>query len=175
VKRRGIVLASAALAIAMACSSPDEGATVNGDVGVSDERFEVVSDMLVYQCGTLDCHGNTFRNLRFYGYGGLRFDSDMKSDDSPTSRFRAEVRRNYESIAGLEPEMFARVVNEGGREPERLDLVAKARAVRNHKGGPVMIAGDDIDVCITSWLAKNVDVARCQKVAPFSIGMKTAP
>jgi hypothetical protein len=158
------VLASAvALAIA-ACSAPDEGATVKADVA-SRERFELVSDAMVYQCGTLDCHGNAFRNLRLYGYGGLRLSG--RPDQGAPLRVRAEVDANYDAIVGLEPESFVMVIAESGREPERLTLVAKARALQNHKGGPVMKPGDAIDDCITSWLRGNVADDRCLEATPF--------
>lgn len=166
-RRLSVPLLSLALAVSSACSSPDEGARVDADVGLSDESFDIVSDALVYQCGTLDCHGNAFRNMRLYGYGGLRLDDTFHPDSRPSFRFPAEVRRNYESIVSVEPEKFIEVVSQGGREPERLAIVAKARALQNHKGGPVMKPGDPIDTCITSWLAKNVDVESCRSSTKF--------
>ena len=63
----------------------------------------------------------------------------------------------------------SQVVSEGGREPERLAIVAKARALQNHKGGPVMKPGDPIDDCITSWLAKRVAADRCQASTQFRL------
>ena len=160
-----LLLWLAATAI-FACSSPDEGATVKADV-VTRERFELVSDAMVYQCGTLDCHGSTFRNLRLYGYGGLR--KSGRPDEGFPFRVRAEVDANYEGIVGLEPESLAVVITEGGREPERLTLVAKGRALQNHKGGPVMKPGDPIDDCITSWLRGCVADDRCLAATPFRL------
>jgi hypothetical protein len=154
------------VALAAACSSPDEGATVKADVATR-ERFELVSDAMVYRCGTLDCHGNTFRNLRLYGFGGLRLAKTALPDDNRGARVQAEVDANYDAIAGLEPESFAQVIAEGGGEPERLTLVAKARARQNHKGGPAMKPGDPIDDCITSWLRGNVADDRCRDATPF--------
>lgn len=166
-KRTLPVLLSAAMAIALAaCSSPDDSATVKADIATR-ERFELVSDAMVYRCGTLDCHGSTFRNLRLYGYGGLR-KSGRPDEDFPFRR-REEVDANYDAIVGLEPESFARVVGEGGREPERTTLVAKARALQNHKGGPVMKPGDAIDDCITSWLRGNVEDAKCLAATPLRL------
>ena len=162
-----IPLASFALAIGASCSSPDEGARVSADVAVADASFDIVSDALVYQCGTLDCHGSAFRNMRLYGYGGLRLDPNLKPDDRPGIRFPAEARANYESVVGVEPEKLIEVESQGGREPERLAIVAKPRALQNHKGGPVMKPGDAIDKCITSWLAKNVDVESCRSSTKF--------
>lgn len=163
--RRAVVAPAMALLVA-ACSSPDEAATVKADVATR-ERFELVSDAMVYQCGTLDCHGSVFRNLRLYGYGGLR--KTGRADEGFPLRVRAEVDANYEAIVALEPESFATVIAEGGREPDRLTLVAKARAFQNHKGGPVMKPGDPVDDCITSWLRGNVADDRCRAATPFRL------
>lgn len=166
-RRIFIPLLACALAASASCSSPDEGARVNADVALSDASFDIVSDALVYNCGTLDCHGNTLRNMRLYGYGGLRLDAELRPDDRPGIRFPAEARANYESVVGVEPEKLVEVESQGGREPERLAIVAKPRALQNHKGGPVMKPGDVVDKCITSWLAKNVDVESCRASTKF--------
>jgi hypothetical protein len=166
-RRFFIPIVTAAFAVCASCSSPDEGARINADVGLSNESFDIVSDAVVYQCGTLDCHGSAFRNMRLYGYGSQRLDPTLDPDSRPGIRFPAEVRHNYDAIAGVEPEKFIEVVSQGGREPERLAIVAKARALQNHKGGPIMKPGDPIDDCITSWLAKNVAVERCRASTKF--------
>lgn len=165
-RRLLLLSAGAALGAAIACSSPDEGATLKADVATR-ERFELVSDAMVYQCGTLDCHGSTFRNLRLYGFGGLRLSDAALPDDNRGARVPGETNANYDAIVGLEPESLATVIAEGGRAPERLTLVAKARALQNHKGGPVMKPGDPIDDCITSWLRGNVADDRCLEATPF--------
>jgi hypothetical protein len=163
-----VVLPLLFVGAAIACSSPDEGATVKADVPTR-ERFELVSDAMVYRCGTLDCHGNTFRNMRLYGYGGLRITPGVKPDQNNGIRVPAETDANYEAIVGLEPESLAVVIAEGGREPERLTLVAKARGLQNHKGGPAMKPGEHIDDCITSWLRGNVADDRCRKATAFDL------
>lgn len=88
-------------------------------------------------------------------------------DDNRGARVAAEVNANYDGIVALEPESLAVVIGEGGRDPERLTLVAKARALQNHKGGSVMKPGDPIDDCITSWLRGNVAADRCLESTPF--------
>jgi hypothetical protein len=166
-RRLFIPILALAFSVCASCSSPDEGARVNADIALSDANFDIVSDAFVYQCGTIDCHGNAFRNMRLYGYGSQRLDPQLGPDSRPGFRFPAEIRHNYDAITGVEPEKLIEVVNEGGRDPERLAIVAKARAVQNHKGGPVMKPGDPIDDCITSWLAKNVAVERCRASTKF--------
>ena len=71
-------------------------------------------------------------------------------------------------MVGLEPEVMSAVVSQGGAQPERLTLVRKARGTEAHKGGSLMNAGDDRDVCLTSWLAGKTDTVACAKVQPPS-------
>lgn len=165
-KRLLLLVSSIFILMVFACSAPDEGATVKADVATR-ERFALVSDAMVYRCGTLDCHGSTFRNLRLYGYGGLR--KSGRPDESFPFRVQAEADANYDAIVGLEPESFAAVIAEGGREPERLTLIAKARALQNHRGGPAMKPGDAMDDCITSWLRGNVADDRCLAATPLRL------
>ncbi len=166
-KRASILLG---LVLVTACSSPDEGARVSAGT-LPDERdpkFVYFSSALVYSCGTLDCHGNQYRNLRLYGYGGLR-KSDVRSDfGNPTLPSPEELAANYQALMGLEPSVMAEVVRDQGRNPERLTLVRKARATENHKGGPVVVAGDDMDRCLTSWLTSQIDEAACRASVPWT-------
>lgn len=165
-KRASMLLGLVLLA---GCSSPDDGARVNAGT-LPDERdptFPIFSAALVYNCGTLDCHGNHYRNLRLYGYGGLR-KSDVRSDfGNPTLPAPDELAANYQALMGLEPEKMAEVVRDGGKDPERLTLVRKARATENHKGGPVVVAGNDMDRCLTSWLTGQIDDAACRASVPW--------
>lgn len=159
-----LLVLSSFVAIVAACSSPDEGARVSAGKlpGPDDPAFASLSAALVYNCGTLDCHGSLYRNLRLYGYGGLRLEATRSDQGSPTLPSPAELARNYEALMGLEPEKMAEVIREGGRAPERLTLVRKARATENHKGGPVVRIGDPVDRCLTSWLTGTIDEATCR-------------
>ena len=65
-------------------------------------------------------------------------------------------------MIGLEPEVMSDVVRDGGRLPDRLTLVRKARAQEHHKGGKLFVEGDDRDRCLTSWLAGQLDLAACK-------------
>jgi hypothetical protein len=115
--------------------------------------------MLIATCGTLDCHGQIGRNLRFFGARGLRLaPQDNPGDNATTAR---EYDEDYFSLIGLEPELLSDVIADGGARPERLSLVRKARALDAHKGGRLMVPGDPRDLCLLSWLAGPVDTAAC--------------
>jgi hypothetical protein len=145
--------------ILLACSSTATDATVT--IAEPDRAsFVPVGDLLEKRCGTLDCHGSAFRNLRIYGSFGLRF----APSDRPLSKGQttaAEYDQSFRSIVALEPEIMHAVVTEGGANPDRLTFVRKARGSEHHKGGSLMQPGDPSDVCILSWLAGHTDVAGC--------------
>jgi hypothetical protein len=61
-----------------------------------------------------------------------------------------EVTQDDVSIVGLEPEAMSRVA--AGADPALLTMVRKARGTEAHKAGRIWAAGDDSDVCLTSWL-----------------------
>jgi hypothetical protein len=126
--------------------------------------FEPVADALVATCGTLDCHGQTGRNLRLFGGHGLRL---AKSDD-PGGRATtaAEYQASYWSTVGLEPEILDQVVRDGGKGPERLMMVRKARGEVKHKGGTLMQANDQLDRCLQLWLAGRPDSDICDNARP---------
>jgi hypothetical protein len=125
--------------------------------------FPVVSDLLDHRCGTLDCHGVTYRNLRIYGREGLR----LAATDRPSSKVGttsvAEYDATFESLVALEPETMSAVITEGGAQPERLTFVRKARGTEDHKGLAIWQQGGPEDVCVTSWLAGKIDTATCQR------------
>lgn len=123
--------------------------------------FPMVAGVLEQRCATLDCHGRQERNLRLYGGTGLR----LSPDDVPGSGATTEDEHDasYQSIVGLEPEVLSLVVSEGGKGPERLSLVRKARGDDAHKGGAVLTRGDDADRCVTSWLSPALDEKACAR------------
>jgi len=143
----------------MACTFPSS--TDTNTVTTPDRAtFPPVADLLGKRCGTLDCHGSAYRNLRVYGSLGLR----LAPTDRPLSKGMTtpqEYDADFQSIVGLEPEIMTEVVTQGGASPDRLTFVRKARGTENHKGGSLMQAGDPEDTCITSWLAGKTDVAVC--------------
>lgn len=155
-----------AFAITAACAfAPKDERT--GIVGPDLGQYETagVGDYLDHRCGSLDCHGQATRNLILYGCDGLRLDPDGSQGLAPGCQAAATVTSEYEasyrSLVGLEPAVMTAVVQGGGAHPELLTFVRKARGWDAHKGGALIVPGDDQDVCITSWLAGNADANAC--------------
>jgi hypothetical protein len=156
-------IAAAALfaGIALACSTAPSDARF---VATAPDfaSFPPVALMLIQACGTLDCHGTVARNLRLYGNTGLRFlPTDVPTALKPTTD--AEIEQDYTSLVGLEPEAISTVVASGGSNPERLTLVRKARGTEAHKGGRIIVPGDERDLCLTGWLAGSADASSCTR------------
>ncbi len=142
-----------------ACASAPDGNARIAIVAPSAASFPAVATFLEQRCGTLDCHGQVGRSLRLYGFVGLRLDpTDVPGGRATTPD---EVDADYQSVVGLEPEILAAVVQDGGARPERLTLVRKARGTEHHKGGVLITPGDAQDRCLTSWLAGAVDEGAC--------------
>ena len=147
-----------------ACAAP---AADGRSVGMVPDRdsFAPVAQMLVRHCGTLDCHGSAFRNLRLYGNEGLRW-AESDRPLAPACTTADEIEQDYQSVVGLEPEALSAVVEDGGAHPERLSLVRKPRGLEHHDGGTLIHEGDDADTCLTSWLASQTDRAACLRALP---------
>ncbi|MFI5297043.1 MAG: hypothetical protein ACHREM_03015 [Polyangiales bacterium] len=157
------MIASAVLVgLAAACSSPNAN---DRFLATMPDRasFAVVADALEHRCGSLDCHGTIYRNLRIYGHEGLRLDPNGRPSSQPNTT-TAEYDADYQAVVGLEPEILSAVVSSGGQGPERLTLVRKALGLEAHKGGTLWTAGDVQDTCFRSWLTGATDVASCQAV-----------
>lgn len=121
-----------------------------------------MSDLLDHRCGSLDCHGQTARNLRIYGHEGLRLLAiDRPSSTNNTTA--AGYDETYQSLVSLEPKVMTAVMGSGGAIPERLTFVRKARGTEAHKANKIWTIGDESDRCITSWLAGATDVAACKQ------------
>lgn len=156
-----------ALSLVAAASLVVACVTVDTDPRVVEKvpdrgSFPPVSDLLDHRCGTLDCHGVTYRNLRVYGREGLRFAPDARPSSKQQSTTTAEYDATFASLVALEPEIMSLVVSEGGAHPERLTFLRKARGTEDHKGLALWPEGDPQDLCVTSWLAGHTDVAMCQ-------------
>lgn len=169
------LLAAASALGAGGCSSPDTSARVD-PIGPDASQFVYVAPVLSRRCGSIDCHGSIFRNLRVYGYGGLRLGADA-SPDFPTKLTREEVTATYESVIALEPEIMREVVMSGGKGMERLTFLRKGRGDEEHKGHRRVSEGESADTCITSWLSGAVDKDACaaggcfaEAKRPFEIG-----
>ena len=151
--------AGAAIWASAGCSAPDANARTDASQP-SRPMFAYVAPVLVRRCGSIDCHGSRYRNLRIYGYGGQRLEGGV-TPETPAGVTEAEVDATYASIVGLEPEIIADVVKSGGVGAERLTFLRKGRGDEDHKGDQRIVPHDDSDDCITSWLASKVDVAKC--------------
>jgi hypothetical protein len=160
----GLLVTSAAFVLGSvnACNVPASDNRVV-EVAPDSATFAPVSALLEHRCGSLDCHGQVGRNLRLYGYEGLRLaqDGDASRPSSQANTTDAEVNENYLSVVGLEPELMSQVVREGASNPLRLTLMRKPLGIENHKGGTLFQAGDSQVACVTSWLAGHTDTATC--------------
>ena len=137
------------VSLVVACGSVD-GAPEQYAVP-SSAHFDSVARTLDAHCGTLDCHGSTGRNLRLFGYSGMRLDPRGVSGIGATTALEAGA--DYCSVIALEPELLERVAAERGARPERLTLVRKARGSEAHVGKTVFPEGTPGDRCLTEWLA----------------------
>ncbi|HSO38334.1 MAG TPA: hypothetical protein VLT33_37655 [Labilithrix sp.] len=159
---RRLVLALSAIAavVSVACVTASSDARV---VETLPDRasFPAVSDLLDHRCGTLDCHGVTYRNLRIYGREGLRSAPGDRPSSKPGTTTTAEYDATFASVIALEPEIMSQVLADRGASPERLTLVRKARGAEAHKGLAIWGEGSPEDRCLTSWLTGSADTATC--------------
>lgn len=149
-----------ALVLGVACSTPDPALTT--PVASPDRQsFDAVAAFLDHRCGSLDCHGTRYRNLRMWGHDGMR----LVPGDVPggTQTTPAEVDAMYTSIVTLEPELMSAVVADHGANPGRLTFIRKARGTEKHVGGAIVVPGDPRDTCLLSWLAGKADSAACSQ------------
>lgn len=156
-----------ALIIAAGCSSAASDARFT-ELVPDRAQFPAVAQALVRKCGALDCHGSSFRNLRIYGNENLRW---LPTDRvlTPPCTTSLEVDQDFDSVVGLEPEAMTQVMQGHGAAPDQLLLVRKARGTEGHKGGVVANVGDDLDVCITSWLAGATKTDACERAGPPTV------
>jgi len=169
-------LAALALAsTALGCTGPDfSGELVVGPAfgksktDKSGALFQPVSAVLEKRCGTLDCHGSTFRPLRIYGQFGLRFPMDRKTFEASLGASLGtyeqyytggavvttpeELLQNYQSVIGLEPELTTQVV-EKTLLPDALTFIRKPRLAEKHKGGRIWDQGKPGDRCLGDWIS----------------------
>lgn len=142
------------------CSSVDDEARTT-IVGPDRTQFVTVAVWMQHRCGSLDCHGSRYRNLRVWGQDGMRLAiGDVPGGAQTTSD---ELEATYVSIVELEPELMRDVVNERGARPERLTLVRKPRGLEKHPGETIMAPGDARDRCLTTWLGGTTDAAACKE------------
>jgi hypothetical protein len=158
--RQYLTLGFCVLLFAVACSTPDADSrtpTVTPDRA----SFDPVAAALDRRCGSLDCHGSRYRNLRMWGQDGMRLDlGDIPGGSQTTT---AEIDSMYSAIVQLEPEIMSEVVADHGQNPERLTLIRKARGTEKHAGGAILVPGDVRDRCLLSWLEGATDGPACSQ------------
>lgn len=147
--------------IATACSTADPNAQID-PIGPDRATFKPVGLALMQRCGSIDCHGSRYRNMRLYGFGGIRLDPNDRPDTPKTTP--AELDADYDAVIGVEPEIMRAVALAKGAGSDRLTFIRKGRGEESHKGGNPITAGDDADVCIQSWFRGVVDADACQRV-----------
>jgi hypothetical protein len=152
------VIAALLVAACVATDSRDVATTPD------EAQFAPVAQFLVHRCGSLDCHGSPYRNLRLYGNEGLRLDPTARPM-VPSTTTPEEIDADYQSVVGLEPEAMSRVVNAGGADPTQLSLMRKPSGGENHKGWTLIAPGDSQWVCLTSWLSGKTDANACTLAA----------
>lgn len=110
----------------LGCVGPGVGEQQTGGppFGQNGQDFAPVSKVLERRCGTLDCHGSTFRPLRIYGQYGLRKPFRFRTDPGAPAgadfdkyysgggleTTSAELLDNYNSVIALEPELMQEVI-----------------------------------------------------------------
>jgi hypothetical protein len=152
------------VAIAIAGCEGTESTRIDPAVVPSGPEFRPVAQVLVDRCGSSDCHGSKYRNMRLFGLGSVRIDVTHRPDAPETTD--EESDRNYDAVVALEPDLLRQVVAEGGARPERLTFIRKARGAEAHKGGQRIVPGDAADGCVRSWLAGAVDAEGCRAAVP---------
>jgi hypothetical protein len=160
--RLAVALASVLLASVVACSGPKDGQTVV--LATPDSAtFPPVSDALEVRCGTLDCHGSIYRNLRMYGIYGVRADSKAVTGVGATTE--DEYQRNYASLISIAPEALSAIVTAHGAGFEHWIVITKGTNAENHKGGERMKKGDPAYNCLSSWVLGALDMNACTDAA----------
>ena len=146
----------AALLVGCASPDPDARVTVRAPERAS---FAPVSNLLQVRCGSLDCHGRAPRNLRLYGYGGLRLAESDRPDGVPTTA--AELDASFRSIIALEPERMSEAVT--NKDPSNLTFYRKGLGIEHHKAGVRLDA--DGERCLRGWISGQPDDAACVRAA----------
>ena len=154
---RRLVALAVGSTIAIACVIDAGPGRIAADVP-DRAAFTGPGKVLVARCGSLDCHGDTYRNYRLFGYGGARLDATHRPDAPDTTA--SELALDYDATVGIEPER-TRAIAEGQAAPETSTLVRKARGAEHHKGGARLIAGTAADTCLVAWLTRKPNDEAC--------------
>src|SRR5262245_61170920 len=102
-----VVACVVAGAASLAACDTDQG-TIDPATPPSGPAFRPVAEVLLDRCGTIDCHGSKYRNMRLFGFGSARLVPTDRPDAPQTTD--AEVESDYESVVALEPDIIRQVV-----------------------------------------------------------------
>jgi len=136
-----------------------------GEIPDAGPAVASVSAFMERRCGTLDCHGSTFRPMRIFGRLGLR-DPAENNVTGGKATTPTELDANYASVCNVEPEKMSQAAADFGQSAEQLLLMEKARGVEGHKGGVVVTPGSAGDDCLLGWLRGDMPAkvaTTCQK------------
>ncbi|MEN9579068.1 MAG: hypothetical protein RJA70_2077 [Pseudomonadota bacterium] len=139
--------------------------------------FRQVSEPLEAHCGSLDCHGNTARYFRLFGWAGVRMEdapalplpsasgTGVATIPAPPAEepgpvlvpggeqtTEEELLANYQAMVTLQPEVTSLVLARA-TDPGELEIISKGRGAQHHKGGVAMRQGDQTDICLTGWFS----------------------
>jgi hypothetical protein len=123
--------------------------------------FKLVSPALEINCGTLDCHGSIYRNMRLFGHYGARLDPKLTTGKEDTTD--QEMESNFTSVISIDAENFASIVANHGKGFDQWMVVLKGENAVEHKGLARMKKGDDTYNCLLSWVTGNVDMNACSR------------
>jgi hypothetical protein len=162
-RRLGFAACAGVASVAFfACSGPKDGQVFVGTFP-SAETFQPVSAALEARCGTLDCHGSFYRNLRMFGMNGIRGTVNEVSGVHATTD--EEVLLNYESLVSIQPEQFSNIVSHRGQGFDKWIVVTKGTGAEHHQGSSRFAKGDLTYTCLLSWVTGSVNMDACTESA----------
>jgi len=171
------LVAGLAAVVVNACSFAPSDARIGVDAPsysqftADDGTMQLTSaaDFLDHRCGSLDCHGNSQRNLQFWGCNGQRLPASPPNypgcrSSGGVNTTDPEYESSFRSLVGLEPAVMSSIVQAGAQgNPDLLTFVRKARGEESHKGGVLVTPGDDQDLCMTAWIIGPSNTAACAR------------
>ncbi len=155
---RMTVLAPLALVVACSIEQGDERVAADLPDRAVYAQPNGPGQLLVLRCGSLDCHGSSYRNYRLYGYGSARLEPGRRPDYADTTT--AELEAGYDATVAIEPDR-TRAIAVGAEPVVAATLVRKARGGDNHLGGFRLVEGEAADRCLVGWLTRRPDDAAC--------------
>ena len=157
--------------VLFACQFAPSDATIGIDAP-DFTQYETggVGDFLDHRCGSLDCHGQSTRNLVLIRICyGLRLDPN-ETGLAPGCRASGGIDtqdNEYQASYRVARRARARGHERGRRQRPAGSTRSFSRSSARraggmlYKGGTLVTPGDDQDNCMTSWLAGTVNSAAC--------------